>query len=241
MTAYLVLRDHPLRAGESGPVITITDADVADTALRRTREESVVPVEAGERLTELQALEAVLLPSANNISVVLARWDASSVDYFVARMNATARSLGMTNNRYTDPSGYDRQTVSTAVDQLSSVSRAMQLPVFARIVAMPTVTLPVAGVVHNTATQLGHHGFIGVKTGSDTAAGGCFAFRVVRLVDGQQTTITGVVLGQPGSDPLRAGLLAADGLVDRLSGGRPPPGLPPLGAPPPGAVPGSDT
>src|SRR5207237_10200616 len=31
MTAYLVLRDHPLRLGQDGPTITLTDADVADT------------------------------------------------------------------------------------------------------------------------------------------------------------------------------------------------------------------
>ncbi len=35
MTAYLVLRDHPLRLGEDGPTITLTDADVADTDRRR--------------------------------------------------------------------------------------------------------------------------------------------------------------------------------------------------------------
>src|SRR4051794_30372817 len=71
MAAYVVLRDHPLRAGEAGPSITITAADVADTDRRRDREESVVPVAAGERLSERQALLALLLPSANNIAAVL--------------------------------------------------------------------------------------------------------------------------------------------------------------------------
>src|SRR5204863_4995844 len=56
MTAYLVLRDHPLRPGQDGPTITLTDADVADTDRRRRQEESVVSVAAGERLTERQAL-----------------------------------------------------------------------------------------------------------------------------------------------------------------------------------------
>ena len=48
MTAYLVLRDHPLRLGEDGPTITLTDADVADTDRRRGQGESVVPIAAGE-------------------------------------------------------------------------------------------------------------------------------------------------------------------------------------------------
>jgi len=168
-------------------------------------------------LTERQALQALLLPSANNIAAVLARWDAGSVERFVARMNATARSLGMTHTRYTDPSGYDDTSVSTAADQVRIADRAMRLPVFASIVATPSATLPVAGTVHNTNTLLGHNGFVGLKTGSDAAAGGCFAFRAIRWIDGRRTTITGVVLGQPGHNQIAAGLAAADAMVDRIA------------------------
>jgi D-alanyl-D-alanine carboxypeptidase (penicillin-binding protein 5/6) len=218
MTAYLVLRDHPLGPGRNGPALTLTDADVADTYRRSDQQESVVPVVVGERLTERQALEALLLPSANNIAAVLARWDAGSEERFVARMNATARSLGMNHTRYTDPSGYDDATVSTAVDQVRIVDRAMRLPAFAGIVAEPSATLPVAGTVHNTDTLLGHDGFVGVKTGSDDAAGGCFAFRAVRWIDGRPTAITGVVLGQPGDDQITAGLVAAAAMVERIAG-----------------------
>ena len=189
-----------------------------------------MPIAAGEQLTELQALQALLLPSANNIAAVLARWDAGSVDRFVARMNAAARSLGMTHTRYTDPSGYDDATVSTAADQVRIVDRAMRLPVFASIVATPSATLPVAGTVRNTDTLLGYDGFVGVKTGSDDAAGGCFAFRAIRWIGGKRTTITGVVLGQPGHDQITAGLAAADAMVNRIAGHarrrvRPLPGL----------------
>ena len=218
MTAYLVLRDHPLQVGQDGPTITLTEADIADTDRRAGQDESVVPISAGEQLTERQALQALLLPSANNIAAVLARWDAGSVNRFVARMNAAARSLGMSHTRYTDPSGYDDATVSTAAEQVRIVDRAMRLPVFASIVATPSATLPVAGTVHNTNTLLGQDGFVGVKTGSDDAAGGCFAFRAIRWIDGKQTTITGVVLGQSGDDRIAAGLAAADAMVNRIAG-----------------------
>jgi D-alanyl-D-alanine carboxypeptidase (penicillin-binding protein 5/6) len=220
MTAYVVLHDHPLEVGQDGPAITLTDTDVADSDRRAGRDESVVPIAAGEQLTELQALQALLLPSANNVAAVLARWDAGSEDRFVARMNATARSLGMTHTRYTDPSGYDDATLSTAADQVPIVDRAMRIPVFASIVATPSATLPVAGTVHNTNRLLGHNGFVGVKTGSDKAAGGCFAFRAIRRIEGKRTTITGVVLGQPGYDLVDAGLAAAAAIVDRITGHR---------------------
>ena len=94
-----------------------------------------MPIVAGEQLTERQALQAMLLPSANNIAAVLARWDSGSPARFVSHMNASARSLGMTRTRYTDPSGFDDATVSTAADQLRIVDQAMRLLAFANIVA----------------------------------------------------------------------------------------------------------
>jgi serine-type D-Ala-D-Ala carboxypeptidase (penicillin-binding protein 5/6) len=144
----------------------------------------------------------------------------------------------MTHTRYTDPSGYDDATVSTAADQVRIVERAMRLPAFASIVATRSVALPVAGTVDNTDTLLGYDGFVGVKTGSDSAAGGCFAFRAIRRIHGKRTTITGVVLGQPGGDQIAAGLAAADAMVDRIAGQgagagpSSPQGAPVLGAPP---------
>src|SRR5206468_12266109 len=102
-------------------------------------------------------------------------------------------------------------TVSTAADQVRIVDRAMRMPVFASIVATPSAALPVAGTVYNTDTLLGHNGFVGVKTGSDDAAGGCFAFRSIRWIDGKRTTITGAGFGQPGDNQVEAGLAAADG------------------------------
>src|SRR3954451_1463491 len=217
MTAYVVLQHLPLRPGEVGSVIRLPADDVAEAAVRRARGESVVAVAAGERLTELQALQALLLPSANNIAVVLARRVEGSVPAFLRDMNAAADDLGMADTHYTDPSGFDDGTVSTAADQLRLVEVVMRDPVVADIVGTHEVQLPVAGIVHNTDTLLGTDGFVGVKTGSDDAAGGCFAFRAVRTVDGKRTTITGVVLGQPGPELIRAALAEPQRLVDDLA------------------------
>jgi len=68
MTAYLVLRDHPLGDGDGDLDLPVTDADVEDTDRRAGQDESVVEVAAGETLTERQALAALLLPSANNVA-----------------------------------------------------------------------------------------------------------------------------------------------------------------------------
>jgi len=137
----------------------------------------VVP---GEKLTERQALEALLIPSGNNIGAMLAGWDAGSQGAFVAEMNAQAGSLGLRSTRYADASGADPATVSTAGDQFVLTLRALQIPAFRQIVAMPQVTLPVAGVVYNVNSALGHDGIVGVKTGSSSPAGGCLAFAAIR-------------------------------------------------------------
>ncbi len=203
MTAYLVLRDpHDV-------TVTVTDHDVADTERRAGRDESIVHVAAGETLTERQALIAILLPSANNVAAMLARASAGSQDAFVARMNDMAHALGMRHTIYTDPSGFDEGTRSTADDQLILAQRAMQVPEFASLVALRSAELPVAGTVHNTDSLLGKDGFVGIKTGSDDAAGGCFMFRV-RRAGGD---LTGVVLGWRGHDLIAAGLSAAQDLA----------------------------
>jgi D-alanyl-D-alanine carboxypeptidase (penicillin-binding protein 5/6) len=221
MTAVVVLRHLPLSGGADGPAIVVRDEDVTDTARRVGREESVVAVRAGERLTERQALMALLLPSANNVAVLLARHVSGSTDAFVDEMNATAASLGMTRTTYTDPSGYDAATVSTAVDQLRLARHAAADDTLTAMMSTRSYRLPVAGTVRNTNTLLGQDGFVGMKTGSHDAAGGCFMFRSYRLVAGRSVELIGVVLGQRGDSLIDAGLYAARQLADRIAPAQP--------------------
>jgi D-alanyl-D-alanine carboxypeptidase (penicillin-binding protein 5/6) len=184
--------------------------------------QSTVPVAVGEEVNEFQLLEAMLLPSANNIAEILATYDAGTVAAFVAKMNATARRLRMDRTDYTDPSGFLPTTISTAADQLRLAKAAMRTPVFARIVDSSSAVLPVAGKVTNYNGLVGKDGFIGIKTGSDSQAGGCLAFADRRRVGGHQVTILGVVLGQDrgGTNPaviLSAVLGASAGLADSVA------------------------
>jgi len=155
----------------------------------------VVKVVAGEKLTEQQALEAMLIPSGNNIAALLAGWDASSQAAFVAKMNAQARRLGLRATRYADASGVDPATVSTAADQFRLAVRALAIPAFRHMVAMPQVRLPAAGLSYNVNAALGHDGIDGVKTGSTSQAGGCLVFSARRTVAGRPAEIVGAVLG----------------------------------------------
>jgi D-alanyl-D-alanine carboxypeptidase (penicillin-binding protein 5/6) len=216
MTAYVVLRHDPLSANGSGFTMTFNDADAELADADRADGQSYLPVTAGETMTEREALTALLLPSANNIADALADHVAGSVSQFVHDMNHAAIGLGMSDTDYTDPSGFDASTISSAPDQLRLARAAMAIPAFAEIVGLPTATLPGAGLVRNTDQLLGQDGFVGIKTGSDQAAGGCFMFEAVRRVGGHQRRVIGVVLGQTRGPLIAAGLQAAQSLVDHV-------------------------
>lgn len=209
MTAYLTLLQYPLAVGEEGFVMTVTRANVAEDEQRVDLGESTLAVRAGERISERQALEALLLPSANNIAAMLAVHDAGGIAAFVARMNVTARRLGMSSTTYTDPSGFERSTVSTAADQLRLAGVAMHEPVFAAIVDESSAALPVAGRVANYNALVGEDGYVGVKTGSDLAAGGCLVFAKRVSIDGRTATVLGVVLDQREGSLIDAALASA--------------------------------
>jgi D-alanyl-D-alanine carboxypeptidase (penicillin-binding protein 5/6) len=195
MTAYTVLQDHPLLSGQSGPVIRVSRAEAAAYAGYVARGESRVKVKAGERITERQALQALLLPSANNMAAILARWDAGSVPAFVRRMNANAALLGMASTHYADASGYNKASVSSTSDLLRLAPAVLADPAFAETVRLKSAGIPL-NKLKNTNRLLGRHGVIGLKTGSMSASGGCLLFAAQRTLPGGGTaTIYGVVLG----------------------------------------------
>jgi D-alanyl-D-alanine carboxypeptidase (penicillin-binding protein 5/6) len=214
MTAYLILKRHPLAPGAQGPSVTLTPQDQKLYQAELKAGQSVTKVVAGERLTERQMLEALLLPSANNIARVLARWDAGSESAFVRQMNAMARRLGMTHTHYADVSGVSPETVSTAPDQVRLALTAMRIRTFRHIVAMPQATLPVAGTVYNVNYYLGKAGIIGIKTGTTAEAGGCYVFAAWRNAGPKPVLVVGAVLGQGGLQPLFTALNAGRDLLN---------------------------
>lgn len=219
MTALVILHDHPLTLGQNGPNLVVNASDVAQYHLEKSRGDSVVAVHAGETLSELQALEAVLIPSADNVTQLLAQWDAGTQSAFVAKMNALAQSIGARHTTYAGVSGVNPQSVSTANDQLLIAQFAMTNPVFAGIVSMAQATLPVAGVVYNVNADLGTEGIDGVKTGWLPQSGGCVVIAAHYRVGTKNVSILGVILGQQGLTPIPSVLRAARHLVANLDAG----------------------
>lgn len=196
MTALAVLKRLPIEKDKPIPVITIDAVDVATYDYYAANNGSLVRVEAGEQLTQYQALQALLLPSANNIAETLARWAFGSLDAYKIYANNLASSLGLTQTHIADASGFSAETTSTAHDLVLLGLAALKEPVIAEITSQASATIPVAGVIRNTNTQLGQNGVIGLKTGSTDAAGGCYLFAGTHSYpNGQKVTVVGAVMG----------------------------------------------
>ncbi len=206
MTSLVVLQEKPLAAGEAGPLLQIGDQEVREYADAKTNGESVVAVRQGEQLTERQALEGLLLPSGNNLAVLLSRWVAGSSQAFLANMNSTAATLGLRETKFADVSGLDSGTVSTPSDLVKLGLAAMKNPAFADVVGEPQADLPVAGTVYNVNYAIGQDGITGIKTGTTPQAGAVYLFSGTSELEGRKLVVVGVVQGQSAlPDALTAG------------------------------------
>jgi len=198
MTALILLHDHPLVPGESGPRFRITAADVASYDKEAVAGDSTVEVVAGEILTEYQFLEALLVPSGDNFADMIATWDAGSISRFVAKMNAMARSLGLFATHYADASGVNPASVSTASDQARLAADLMGDAVVRGIVRRPYLRFPVVRKIWNANPALGVDGIIGVKSGWTFEASGCLVTAAFRTVRHHGVLVIVAALGQPG-------------------------------------------
>ncbi|MBT3160293.1 D-alanyl-D-alanine carboxypeptidase [Streptomyces sp. CHA1] len=196
MTAYTILREHPVKKGTEGEMLTI-DAK-AQRDYENAGQESTVKVTEGQKISVKEAIEAIMLPSANNIARQLARWDSDGDEAaFVEKMNKYAAELGMENTTYTDPSGLKETTVSSAEDQVKLGKAVMEFETFSSVVRLPNYESTTSGQTEKNYNFLvPMYGVVGIKTGSTTKAGGNLLFAAEKVVDGEKQLIIGAVFGQ---------------------------------------------
>lgn len=197
MTALVVVQDHPLALGQAGPIVTMSAADYAAYLHDSQSDDSNVPVRRGERLSELQLLEGLLIPSGDNLARTLAVWDAGSVPAFVAKMNAEARALGLSHTHYADPAGLSPLSRSTAGDQVRVAEALMSSPALRYVVGLSHVAFPIAGTIWNFNPALGVDGIVGVKSGFTNLAQACLATAAYSVVAGRQVLVVAVSMHQP--------------------------------------------
>ncbi|MCC3771882.1 D-alanyl-D-alanine carboxypeptidase family protein, partial [Streptomyces sp. UNOC14_S4] len=217
MTVYVILKDHPLdpksfpiKADEQGPMIKV-DAQ-AEKESKSGDESRIKGLVEGKEYSEYDWLRMTLIPSGNNAARQLARWDAGSEEAFVKKMNDTAKELGMTNTVYTDPSGLQETTKSTAVDQVKLAEVAIQNKVIRDIAGQPNAEVAGVEKLYNNNGELliKGTGVLGIKTGSSTPAGGALMWAARRVLDGHEYLIVGTTMDQhfKGLDPDAANSLS---------------------------------
>jgi D-alanyl-D-alanine carboxypeptidase (penicillin-binding protein 5/6) len=196
MTALVVIR-----AGDLSRKITISSAAVA---YAQRHDASTAGLRAGDKLTAGQLLEGLMLPSGCDAAYVLAAAYGPGLSAFIAKMNATAKQLGMTRTHFANFDGLpwpgEYSTYSTAANLLTLGRAAMKSPVFRSVVDRQAYWIAAGSGHHaylwrNTNPLLGtYRGAIGIKTGYTLAAGHCLLFEASR--DGY--SLIGVTLDSPG-------------------------------------------
>jgi D-alanyl-D-alanine carboxypeptidase (penicillin-binding protein 5/6) len=194
MTAYVVLTTPGLNLNQ---VITVPGGIVGYDKRFDASTAGLVP---GEKLTTLQLLYAMMLPSGCDAAYTLASAYGPGLSGFIAKMNAAAQELGLAKTHFTDFSGLPAPTAystySTARDLVDLGRAAMRNATFATIVATRSYRVAAtsahrAHTWHNLNPLLGRYpGAIGIKTGYTAAAGQCLLFEARR----GSTTLIGVVL-----------------------------------------------
>lgn len=194
MTALVVLR-----AGHLDRRITITAAD--ENYLGCCIKGAGLHV--GDVLTSRQLLYAMLLPSGADAAMALATSYGPGATSFIAKMNSTARTLGLVGTHFTGFDGVAPTTVSTPRNLLMLGEAAMRHPLFRDVVKRRWYTLAASPGHHyyvwqNTNYLLGEYpGVIGIKTGWIPEAGECLLFAAVH----DKKVLIGVVLDSSSSPP----------------------------------------
>lgn len=177
MTAMVVLDSTPDLQG----TIVISDADVDYLRGSRSR------LNVGASMTRETALLLALMSSENRAAHALGRHYPGGMPAFVVAMNEKARSLGMRDTHFDDPTGLSSSNVSTAYDLAKMVSAAYRYPLVREFSTTPDAVVEVAGrqVAFNNTNPLVKSASweVGLsKTGYINEAGKCLVMQA-RVAD----------------------------------------------------------
>ncbi len=197
ITALVILDKRPLDIGQPGDVITITEKDAQYFNDYYAKLGTVTTVTVGATMSQYEALQAMLLPSSNNMSDTLVDRYFSSMDEYVTFANEFLQKNGLSNTVIADASGFSPGSKSTPSDMIKIGQMALNNPVVKEIVAQPYATLNVAGDVPNYNQLINEPGIIGIKPGTTDEAGYCLLF-AANLPDssGKNNVVIAVSMGQ---------------------------------------------
>lgn len=132
MTAILALE-----YGDFNDIVTVDEEIVYLT------DGGHIALEPGEELLFKDMLNAILIESANDAAMAMAKHISGSLEEFAVLMNAKAKEIGALNTNFTNPSGLpDDNHVTTAYDLALMGQYAMGIEEFRNIVENYTYQIP---------------------------------------------------------------------------------------------------
>lgn len=195
ITAIAIMEKKPLAINEEGGSVPITQGDIALYEEYVRKSGTVLPIQVGTDLTQYQALQAIMMVSANNISDTAAIWAFGSMEAYVTYANAMLANYGLTNTKVADASGFSPHTASTPEDMAQLGAIYMKNPVLRKISTQQQAILPFAGTIRNNNSFANEDGMVGVKIGNTDEAGKCYlAAKIRQTSKGEEISVV-VVLG----------------------------------------------
>ncbi|OZD53469.1 D-alanyl-D-alanine carboxypeptidase [Rhodococcus sp. 06-1477-1B] len=197
ITALVVLDAHPLNGPtDPGPTISFTETDTDLYDQFYVQGAVIAPMPDGLKLSLHDALTTMLLPSAANYAVAIARWGFGSEAAYVSAARSWLGKNGLNETRIVDATGVDSRNASTPGDLLTLARLAEANPTVAQIAGTRSAQITGAGTVTNTNDLLGTLGITGLKTGN--LGDGTFNLLFTSSLDvkiGAPLKVTGVRLG----------------------------------------------
>ena len=167
---HLNMKDKIVMSQSAAYGITISDS-------------SSIYADTGEEFTTEQAMMAVMLQSANEMTLALAEETSGSVKKFVELMNLKAKQLGCTGTHFNNPNGLPDELHYTTASDMAKIARAAWYnPTFRKYTTTTYYEIPPTNKFAETRYLLNHHkmmkgntyayeGVMGGKTGYTDAAG----------------------------------------------------------------------
>lgn len=194
ITALVILDKQPINK-DSEQIYTISEKDLLIFNEYLAKQGTVLPVNLGQKLTQYQMLQAMMVISANNVADYLANWTFGSLENYVTYANDYLKNNGFTNTVVNDASGFSPQSFSTPSEMIKLGQLALKNEVIRTVVSQKIINIPGTGELKNTNQLLIDDGVIGIKTGSTDEAGKCLLFAVKYGPKDSQILI-GVIMGQ---------------------------------------------
>ena len=157
-------------------------------------------LQPGDEMTVEDAMEALMMLSANDVAVMIAENISKTQEEFVQIMNEKAQEFGMTNTHFQNPVGlHHEENYSTAYDISILLKKAMQNEFMRKVMAQPKAEINTKwqkiGEIENKNILVGTGGNLGGKTGFTEEAGRTLTCYYSRKINDEDKDLIVTLLG----------------------------------------------